>query len=197
MIPLDIERRFISLINSDRNYQEAKKLVEVASSGRVWLIGGYLFRNLVNLIDGNDMLIDFSDIDFLAESLKDYFDVPSKWKVEKNSWGNLRFTTGGRQVDLVAMKNLHPFQDRPDMPKIEEFLGQTPFTVQSIALDIPNNRFIVGAAFKAIEERVVEVNNPREAEVLARYSRLSVACLLREKAISLGFNVGSKVAVLG
>lgn len=190
MIPLEIEKRFISLIENDPAYQDAIEIIQAVCVGQIWLIGGYLYRQLATLQHGEKVPLinrDPLDIDFLCQSVQKNFKVPAVWELSKNAWGNLSFSRDGVKVDLIIMKNLHPFLDRKDMPTVDEFLAQTPVTVNSMAMDTRKRKIIGDVGWEAVQNKVVSVHNASEARYLANMSGIQEKYLVRKTAKSLHF----------
>ena len=176
---------FANYIESEENYKIAYDIVKNNSSGKIWLIGGALSRNLNQLIHGTSQ--HSFDFDFVVGEGVENFDLPEGWKVEKNKFGNLKFTWNEMSIDYVPIKTFESLKKDALEPTIENVLSRVPFTIQALAYDTKEKSIIGDIGIKAFENKVFEVNDLEQAKALADKKGVGLNELILKKAESMGF----------
>lgn len=143
-------------------YTEAFQIVRRNSIGKIWLIGGFVFRSLAQTLYG--AAPPKKDVDFLVESLRDPLKLPREWSVEENLYGNPKLRKGDLAVDVVPLTNILLFRERNRKPSIMSYLAIVPLTVQSIAYDTAAEALIGEVGMASILNRTVGVHNPNSLE---------------------------------
>ena len=175
-------------------FQESLRLVrQNADGGRVWAIGGMVYRTIVQGLYG----VEFSacDFDFIVENQKPFADIelPAGWDLGKTPLYSPRFVNGPWQIDAVPIWNIR----RPSSPsyfssmtpdeKVIHYCELVPLTVQAIAYDLENRVLIGDTALAAIHSRTVGVQSIEDLIESARFTGITPREYLEKKAKSLGF----------
>src|SRR5260221_3339382 len=69
------------------SFAEVLHLVKKNSEGKIWLLGGFLYRNLNRELHRPYEQIYTADIDFVVEKRNDYLKNISGWQIYTNSYG--------------------------------------------------------------------------------------------------------------
>jgi len=185
-------QQVIREIRSLQGYEEAEQIVRKNSEGKIWLVGGSVYRTMARVRYGiKQPQVDF---DFLVERLNGVLQIPKgrqrwdwSWVGKEYSWDFPRFTSvDGLQVDLLNLSDVHSIRQRCVQPTLENYLTGVPLTIQSIVFDIDKNIIIGGIGLQALQEKTVEVNNFAEAAYTSTKSRKFLHCEDEDKAITEG-----------
>jgi hypothetical protein len=182
----EITEAFLKAVKDCPEFSEAVGIVKRNARGSIWLIGGFVYRSIVEELYGTPLTPDV-DFDFIVESPAQEFTLPPNWEVAINSYGNPKFRGPNFEIDLIPLKQIHSITRRGIEPTIENFLSGTPLTVQAIAFDVTNNRVIGEIGISAIKEKRVGVNNLAQTNHSARLKGKSVEELVKDVADSLRF----------
>ncbi len=90
----------------DENFQEALEITRVNSSGKIWLIGGFLYKNLVEELYGTCKK-HTKDFDLIVERANESIILPAGWKSETNTFGNPKLFNGGSEIDFIPLKDIY------------------------------------------------------------------------------------------
>ncbi|MFH1311583.1 MAG: hypothetical protein ABIH65_04225 [Nanoarchaeota archaeon] len=166
-------------------------LVRKNSKGKIWLIGGFVYKNIVGIIKEKKQIVN--DLDFLVENPSDIMNIPEKyWKMGITSYGNPFFIYSEKRekisIDLNYISSFHSIVSRNLPPIIESFLSGTPLTIQSIAYDLDECKIIGETGISAITKKLIEINNIEEARYETERRKITFEEYLKEKAIPLGLN---------
>jgi hypothetical protein len=168
----------------NRTFQEIFSLVKQNSSGKIWLTGGFVYRNLAAALYGGEPYE--KDIDFIVERRNDVLHEVVGWKIEVNSYGAGNYVREGKRSAFTELgKFIRASKEFPST--IEEYLLTTPFTVQSIGYDIQKNKMIGDIGIRAVRERRIAINDLPQALFYAEKKQKPLDRILREKADELGF----------
>jgi hypothetical protein len=162
----------IALLNSD-------------PTGRIWLIGGTVYRTLAHFMHKIDLPV--CDWDFIVEKPIDNINLPEDWEDIGNQFGTHKFTNGKTTVDFIPLNRVSSIVRRELKPNIGNYLEGVPLTIQSIAYDIKRDIIVGGAGIYALKTRTVRILNRREAEIGAKLKKTSLDRYLIEKAQDLEF----------
>ena len=182
---MDLTQAFLSGVKDCEEFPEALKIVKRNSSGKIWLIGGFVYRTIAGQLYG--LPKPEVDLDFVVEYSLFDFDLPSGWRADKNRFGNPKLVNGKKQIDYVPLGNIYSILQRQIEPTIENYLTGVPLTVQSVAYDVNENRIIGEIGIDALQRRVVEVNDLLFAEYAANKKNKSLQAMIEDKADGLGF----------
>jgi hypothetical protein len=185
---MNLEKEFSLILKNDSLYQQAEKVVQQNSHGQIWLIGGFIFRNLAHLMYSlpKSEKIDF---DFLADQVKSDLSVPSGWEIKQNRYYNPRFICQNQQIDLTQLSLVRPILQRGLDPTIENYLACVPLTIQSIAYDLQTGKLLGEIGQKALKEKTVAVNDLKQCLWYCQCLGKTLEEYLTEKAASLGFKM--------
>ena len=136
----DITQTFLDYAKNNSEFNESLALVKQNSTGNIWLIGGFVYRNISSVLYGTP--VPEIDLDFIVETPLD-LQLPRGWELRVNRYNNPKWVNGSRQIDFVPINTVHSIVRRGIEPTIQNYLTGTPLTVQSIAYDV-NNREIIG-----------------------------------------------------
>jgi hypothetical protein len=182
---MDFTKVFLNSIKNEDHFSEALSIIKENSSGGIWLIGGFVYRSIVNELYGipNPKV----DYDFIVENPTE-IKLPLNWKHIKNKFNNPKFTNGIYEIDCVPLRNIHSIIRRKLEPSINNYLTGTPLNIQSIAYDCINKKIIGDIGIDAIERKAVAINNLKEAKHYAQIKKISLEDFIKEKAESLRFS---------
>ena len=180
-----INKIFSSAINNCDQYAESLEIIRKNSLGKIWLIGGTVYRTIVSQLYGTQK--PETDLDFIVEKPVEKFDLPFGWYVRENRFGNAKFINGAKQIDYVPLKTIFSICQRNIEPSIENYLSGVPINVQAMAYDVDTEKIIGDVGIEALLQGVVAVNNLYFAEYAANKKGKPVNAMIQEKADSLGF----------
>ncbi len=175
---------FTEFADSSSLFHEAKQVVYQNSRGKVWLVGGFLYRHLAHLLHNSPP--PDCDLDFIVTEREPMLKLPSDWREEHNSFGNPRLVSSKCRIDLIPLNNIYSILQRGLSPTINNYFYGVPLTIQAMAYDLQEQN-ILGDGFWALYQKIVGVHNLKFAEDLATKQGKSVEELVKEKAESLGF----------
>lgn len=181
---MDYSDIFLKSIQDKKQFDDAMKIVRDNSKGDIWLIGGFVYRSIVSQLYGIPKLQ--VDYDFIVETTNE-IRLPNNWELKYNRYGNPKFSNNTYNIDLVSLKNVHSIIRRGIEPTIENYLSGTPLTIQSIAYDCINKKVVGDIGIKAIQDKVVGINDFEQAIYYASKKEVSLKELIINKAESLGF----------
>jgi len=183
---MDLGAVFRKSVDDDWYYDQASIIIQQNGVGNMWLIGGYVYRNIVWQLYGQDIPVE-ADLDFIVEDRKKVIILPYQCLHRRNSYGNPKFFFEDLSIDFVPLNTIPYFKQENLEPSIENFLDATPLTIQSIAYDINAERLIGDVGINAILTRTVDVHNEKQLEDYARRKRIDKDEIIRRKMESLGF----------
>lgn len=187
VMPTDeITADFLKAVEGCAEFQEAVSIVRKNSEGSIYLIGGFVYRNIVNNLYSTPVTADV-DFDFIVQATSPELSLPTGWNAVKNSYGNPKLKGPNYEIDLVLIDNIHSVIRRGLDPTIENFLSGTPLNVQSIVYDVTNNQVMGEIGISAIRTRTVRVNNIIQAQHSAGLKGKTVEELVKTVAESLQF----------
>ena len=128
---MDVTKALLTVLDKCDEYHEALGVVSKNSSGKIWLIGGFVYRTIASQLYG--LPKPEVDLDFIVKESVEEFDLPEGWIVKRNRFGNPKFVNGNKQIDYVPLDNIHSILYRGLEPTIENFLSGNPLTVQALA----------------------------------------------------------------
>lgn len=183
---MDITKAFLDGKKDCREYNEAYQIVKRNSSGKIWLIGSFVFRTIAHQMYGAEKPEDV-DLDFIVERPAENFNLPPGWKAKKNRFGNPKFVNGRTQIDYVPLKNIYSILKRGLAPTIENFLTGVPLNVQSLAFDTQEEKIVGERGIDSLKRKVVEVVDLDLARYAAQKKGITLEEMIRRKAEELGF----------
>ena len=214
-----LSRKVLDALNKDPNFAEAYQMVCNRAKTKPYLVGGKLYRTMIEIIYDYPARSHSCDFDFAAETvrkrkkeelytgkLKTITDLmgnvievpvkrarPRKSSYLKGDSVKLR-TRHGCKIDLMNIPDLHGIKTGKLSPTIEGYLEAVPLSVQSIAMDIDKCEIFGRVGLDSINEKFIWINNK---EVLTEYVALkgwTIDRYVRSKADSIKFFCDRKVA---
>jgi hypothetical protein len=196
---------------ADPHFEDAYKLAKANSKGKLWVIGGKVYRHLLSLLHNEEFGTDKCDFDFLSEKLTWFRHIPddlyseytvhraySSHKVMRNPFKKLksnlgkspRFVSKDLTVDIVSLKKARGIVEEGLPRTIDGYFQGVPLDIQACAFDLETETLLTSDAFrKALDNRTVGINNMPQARGTADRRGISVGELLRRKAKSISFKV--------
>ncbi len=184
---MKLEKKFQSFLEGNHAYEEALKLIKKNSSGEIWLIGGFVWRNLAHLLHDTGEP-ESGDIDFIVSGLNHYL-ITGNWGVRQNSYGNPKFRKGEMRVDVVPLNNIASIMRRKLKPTIESYLTGTPLSIQSIAYEVSSGKLLGPVGLDSLNVRVIKINDLKSAKNTASKKGLTLKKYIEKFANSLNFQV--------
>lgn len=201
--PGTVETLINKITRCEGPWEEVYDIAKSNSKGRVWLVGGKVYRTLAEILHGVSVGAASCDYDFITTYTTWFNHIPGKWYVTfnteygeslfnpytsekcENAW---RYFKEGRQVlDLMTFKRAtqagHP-------ANLDGYFKSVPLNVQAVALDI-DGRQLLGPGVEAICRKIVSVNNREQAEGAANRAAISIDQFVEARARSLGFSAKS------
>lgn len=181
---LELEEKF-KVYLKDPVFLEVLGLVQKNSTGRIWLIGGFLYKNLANILYGTGKYS--YDIDFLVENRQDNLVDVSGWNIEQNNYGVKNYV---RDTNKTSFTDLHKVIriSNPKAPKnIKEFMTNTPFNIQAISYSFEDQKIIGEKGILALKNRIISVNDISQAQYYAIRKGKKLTDIIVEKANELNF----------
>ena len=169
---------------NDSVFRETFSLVKENSKGKIWIVGGFIYRNIAAALYGGPSYN--YDIDFIVEEKDEKLNEVEGWRIETNSYQNPNYVREGNKMSFTDIKKVVRVSGTAD-PAIEAFIAETPLTIQSIAYDIAAAQLIGYGGIAAVLTKTVAVNNLPQAEFYATRKGKSIETVVREKAKELGF----------
>lgn len=169
----------------DSVFLEILNLVKQNSTGRIWIIGGFVYKNLVASLYGGEFYN--YDIDFIVEQRDDVLKEVAGWQIQTNNYGSQNFV---RKNNKMSFTDIHKAIRVSGLknPTIEQFIEETPLNIQSIAYDLEENKLIGKKGIEALLSKTVKINNKQQAEFYAKLKGKELTEIIKEKAKELNFN---------
>jgi hypothetical protein len=165
-------------------FKEVLKLVKMNSKGKIWIIGGYLYKNLASALYGIPPY-DY-DIDFIVEEKNEILKNIPGWQIVTNKYGNPNYMRSANKMSFIDIHKVYRVSG-PMAPNIESCVSETPLNVQSIAYDIKDRKIIGDIGMESLKEKVVRVNNFPQAQYYAKTVNKPLEDIIMEKAAFLNF----------
>jgi len=170
---------------ADEKFREALGIVGANSRGRIWLIGGFLYKTLIKKMYGTD--VPSKDFDFIVERTREKLELPEGWKSRTNRFGNPELSSEDNMVDLIPLDNLLYLRKKNIEPSIDNLLASVNFSVFALAFDLKEEKIIDGGGVSALEEKVVRVHNLEAAKLSSEIYSTPINDMLRLRAEELRF----------
>lgn len=169
---------------ADPRFREAIDIASQNSRGRIWLIGGFLYKSLIKTVYGFD--VPAKDFDFVVENVRGKLDLPEGWTSRTNRFGNPELN-GTAQIDLIPLGNILYLRKKGLDPTIANYISSVNLNICAMAFDLRNEEIINGGGIEALEEMVIGVHNLEMAEISAKMYNTGVNEMIRKKAGELHF----------
>lgn len=162
-------------------YPDVLDLLAMNSRGRVWLVGGFLFRSLAGLPSS------IPDIDVVVERRRPDLKLLPGWTCTVNSFGGQKLTGPSLALDFIEADKFQPCARRGLKFSPEALLRLVPLTIQALVFDVSEGALSGDVGLHAIATKTVGVNNGAEALRYCLVKGISLREFVGTKARSLGF----------
>jgi hypothetical protein len=179
---------FRTIAESDESFQEALSIVKQnAANGRIWLIGGFLYKTLANYL--YDTIKHSKDFDFIIECPNQEIVLPENWQLNRNRFGNPKFTRADKslELDFIPIDRVYSIMKRRISPAIRNHLNGVPLNIHCLVYETKKGILEGDAGLAGLEQKVVRVYNLEMAEDAARLYGTTVNEMIAQKAGELGF----------
>ncbi|NCN86305.1 hypothetical protein GW932_00575 [archaeon] len=178
---------FLKEANKYPEFEEAKEIVKKNSQGNIWLIGGFIYRNIVAGLYGKEK--PKIDLDFIVENPNESFDLPKDWIVSKSRMGSPKLIGPNYDIDFVPLNNIYSVKKFNLEPTLQTFLSTTPLNIQSIVYDINKNKLIGEKGIWAIENKlIIPTENKEIMDYVKEKKEMPFLNYLTKYANELGFD---------
>ena len=167
----ELSKTFQNILAKNPEWPMVLDVVRQCTAGKIWLFGGYVYRNLAGRLYGIPVLR--TDYDFATEVLRPTLNLLG-FVITKTSLGSPRLNKDDLQIEIIQLSNFVTIKRRGLEPTIENCLAGTPLTIQSIAYDIDDGVVLGDAAIQRLLTKVVFANNREELDVIAKLSGITV-----------------------
>lgn len=180
-----------------------KNSYDIGREGRIWIIGGFVYRPIIKALYGGVRKPFQVDIDFLIERglASEKIEVPKGWEVKRTEYTGYTYLEkkdGTIRIDPNPLGSFHSIvsvaKSMNSAPDFEHFFKATPLNIQAIAYDITTDKDkIIGGVIgekgiEAIKNRIVKINNLEEAKFEAERRKMSLEDFVKTKAAELNFS---------
>ncbi|MBI2666720.1 hypothetical protein HYX13_03855 [Candidatus Woesearchaeota archaeon] len=178
-------------LEKDSGYDEALEIARTNSSGKLWLVGGAVYRMIVAELYQTPQKI--SDYDFLTEEIPRPIFLPEGWNLSATIFGNPSFHAPGFELDLFPLSKSMHWDDLGKAlsaeEQVESYFRRVPLNIQAIAYDVDDKKLMGEEGIKAITEKTVKVNCLKNLQEYLPKKGISLEEYISSKAEGLGFVV--------
>lgn len=188
--------RVSEVLDRIKSYPDADTAIQYAFKncyGPMYLVGGKVYRTLIEMMTGRDVGAKFADWDFLCMGdIKDVAPKPKGWRVSRCSYYSNRSvaiayhapTGAAQKIDLISMKDImKKCSMDQSSTRIVDYLNAVPIDIQAIAIGPNLNLQMYGnRCIEAIRRNRLSVNNS-DGSILP----ISTADYISQKAATIGF----------
>ncbi|MBX4196335.1 hypothetical protein KW805_01990 [Candidatus Pacearchaeota archaeon] len=170
------------------SWGKALSLARSFAIGKMWLIGGSVYRTLAHQLYNSPA--PQCDFDFIVEHASKNLgkrSVPPGWIVEKNRHGNPKFLQGDISVDIIPLGHVGMISSRNLSPTIDNHLAIAPLTIQSIAYNIETHNLMGSIGINALRKKEVGIHDHYHAIYYSYKKGKPLYDLIKETAESLHF----------
>ena len=181
-----LSEQFRERAYADPKFRDAVNIVSMNSRGRVWVIGGFLYKTLIRAVHGTE--VASKDFDFVVERARERLKLPDGWTSRTNRFGNPELSAAENQVDLVPLDNILYLRKMNLAPSIRNYLASVNFDIFALAFDLRDEAIVDGGGVSALERKVLRVHNLVMAEISAEIYGKSVNEMISSRAREIGFD---------
>lgn len=203
-----LSRRVLKELNRDANFKDVYQMVSNRAKTKPYLVGGKLYRTIIEVMYDYPARSRSADFDFAAEEIRT---KKKKRRVRLDIDGTPIEPTGAAispsmySGESIKMTSLHgcPIDliNIPDLkgldgasPDINGYLSSVPLSIQSIAMDLEKCIIFGKVGIESINERFVWINNQGALDGLVKHKRWRDGNLyIQDKAKSIRFGWDKKV----
>ena len=202
-----LSRRVLKELNKDQNFKDVYQMVSNKSKTKPYLVGGKLYRTLVEIMYDYPARSRSADFDFAAEEIRES-KKKKKGRIKLNANGvgasfvladsdysgeSIKMTSAyGCPIDLINIPDLKGLDGAT--PDINGYLTSVPLSIQSIAMDLEKCIIFGKVGIESLNERFVWINNQGALDGLVKHKRWGNGDLyIQDKAKSIRFGWDKKV----
>jgi hypothetical protein len=202
----NLSKKVLATLNKDPNFQDVYQLVLNRSKTKPYLVGGKLYRTLVELIYGYPARSVSCDFDFAAEDVrktkfkkKKFMKADGTVGIEKipvpyEEGGAVKMhTQSGCSIDLICLPDLADVKAGKLPASMEGYFAAVPLSIQAIAMDLERCEIFGKVGLDSINEKYIWVNNKGTLIQYCNYTGEHPNEYIREKAESIRFGCDSKI----
>ena len=169
-------------------FPEAAEIARRDALGNLWIIGGFVYRNLVREIYGRDSFGDSLDIDFLIENHpgRELY-LPEGWTHFITRYGNVGLSKDNVRTDLNYLYEF-PSLRCLKSPGIDDFVRRNTLNIQCIVYSMNDNLVFGQTGIQSLKEKMICVNDLGEITKQAEVEGTTIKHLVKRKAHELGFD---------
>jgi len=199
----NLSKRLLTVLNKDPNFKDAYQMVCNRSKTKPYLVGGKLYRTLIELMYDYPARSHSCDFDFavcevvkrkrfkektisLHDGTFDYIQVPVNGTYGNGGSTKMR-TREGASIDLIDISGLKAVRAKKQPLSIEGYIGSVPLSVQAIAMDIEKCEVFGKVGLDSLNEKYVWVHNSFTMEQYIKYKGGTVDRYIKKKADSIRF----------
>jgi hypothetical protein len=183
------QSRLIGIVNSsilcDEDFQEALRIVGENSLGKIWLIGGFLYKNIASALYGSKK--STKDFDLIVEEAKGDLVLPEGWRRTSNHFNGIKFVNGKKQIDFIPLADFYYIKSKGLNPNIDNFLEGGGLNIHCLAYDILEGRLLGDAGINSLRERVISAYNLEMLEHGARLYGKTPNDMIKSKSQEMDF----------
>lgn len=165
-------------------FQEILNLVKINSEGKIWVIGGFVYRNIAAKLNGCAPYDH--DIDFIVEKKNETLKEVDGWHIENNDYNNPNYVNNRHRTSFTELGKVHRTSGNK-VRSINDYVLETPFNVQSIAYDLETGNLIGEKGVRGLIDKTVKINCFGEAKYYAKIKNKPLNQIIQERAQELGF----------
>ena len=141
------------VILQNEDFKEAVAITRRNCSEKVWLIGGFLYKNIAHELYGSKK--STKDFDLVVEGAvpDDKIVLPEGWEFTINRFGNPKFSDGKRKIDFIPLERIRWIRIKGLQPGIENYFDGAPFNVHYLAYCIDDREILGDVGINALEEK--------------------------------------------
>ncbi len=178
-------RLYREFLDKDERTRYIQEILSENPQNSILGIGSHVYGNLTLELYKIWRRPPNADIDLLIKDAKG-FAIPEGWDLGFTGYGTTYIQKDNVKIDLNFLVNSIGATLIVN-PTLQDFLGWTPLNVQSILYDFFSGMIEGEEGMKALEQRIIRVNNYHAAYNQSQIEKISVKTLLKNKAAELAF----------
>lgn len=190
--------RVYDRITSNPNFKEIFDMVMSMCEEPPMLVGGKLYRTIIEELHGYPAQAECCDYDFVTEKTRSKKKQSGGWrfifkteysKGKKNTEGSVHLKKKNLNVDIMDLRFLTTTSRDPQKypPTLDGYFKSVPLNIQAIALDPFSGRLYGDIGIKSIAEELVTVNCEDELEEYIEFKKILASKYILDKAASIRF----------
>jgi hypothetical protein len=184
---MNITKYFLGAFEDDDSAKEAVDLVKRNSSGKIWLVGGYVYRKIVEELYCRKQKI--KDIDLVIEHPHKNLDLSAGWNIYYNRHGNPKLKNGELVIYYIPLASIVRYFTGSSKPNMDDFFKGNLLNVQSLAYDFEREKVIGDVGICSILEQTVRFHKPEIHKEYLEKLGITAEQYARKKAESLKFKL--------